>query len=98
MTSGAKSNLELLWSFRGKPNQDAIKEALFRVGLQDVGNKKVGEFSLGMRHRLGIVNSLCASDYNELLTDFLELQSLTGCAIIELDPRRCIAWVLLVNG
>lgn len=34
--------------------KDRIKETLEKVGLQNVGNKKAGHFSLGMKQRLGI--------------------------------------------
>lgn len=34
--------------------KDRIKDTLEKVGLQNVGNKKAGQFSLGMKQRLGI--------------------------------------------
>jgi len=57
----AHQNLELLWALRGKPDRAAIQETLNRVGLQAVGNKKVGKFSLGMRQRLGIAQAIMES-------------------------------------
>lgn len=39
-------------------SDEKIYEALRTVGLSDVGNKKVGAFSLGMRQRLGLALAL----------------------------------------
>ena len=58
MTLSARQNLELLWSLRGKPDKEAIAHTLDLVGLGDVGRKKVGKFSLGMRQRLGIAQAI----------------------------------------
>ena len=58
MTLSARQNLELLWSLRGKPDKEAIARTLDLVGLCDVGRKKVGAFSLGMRQRLGIAQAI----------------------------------------
>lgn len=55
------TNLSLLWSLRGKPDRAAIEETLKRVGLGDVGRKRVGKFSLGMRQRLGIAQAIMES-------------------------------------
>ncbi len=57
----AYQNLALLWSLRGKPNKKAIEETLVRVGLGDVGGKKVGKFSLGMKQRLGLAQAIMES-------------------------------------
>lgn len=39
-------------------NEKNIESTLEIVGLQDVGNKKAGQFSLGMKQRLGIAVSI----------------------------------------
>lgn len=57
----AYQNLALLWSLRGKPDKKAIEETLVRVGLGDVGGKKVGKFSLGMKQRLGLAQAIMES-------------------------------------
>ena len=60
-TQSAHQNLKLLWALRGKPDNTAIQAALNSVGLRDVGKKKVGKFSLGMRQRLGIAQAIMES-------------------------------------
>lgn len=54
----ARENLEKQRIQKGIPNKQRIDEVLEIVGLQDVGKKQVGKFSLGMRQRLGIANAL----------------------------------------
>ena len=45
----------------GLPGFDGIDDILKIVGLENVGKKKAGNFSLGMRQRLGIAVALCGS-------------------------------------
>ena len=54
----AYHTLAHLWSMRGKPDYVQIEKTLHMVGLSDVGKKKVGNFSLGMRQRLGIAQAI----------------------------------------
>lgn len=42
----------------GIKNRDSVEEVLHLVGLSEAQNKKVGEFSLGMKQRLGIGRTL----------------------------------------
>lgn len=51
----ARQNLEYYRIQRGIPNKESIEELLNLVGLNEVKNKKVKGFSLGMKQRLGIV-------------------------------------------
>ena len=53
----------------GIPNKSRIDEVLKTVGLSDVGKKKLKNFSLGMKQRLGIAISLIGNP------DFLILPS-----------------------
>jgi ABC-2 type transport system ATP-binding protein len=57
----AKDNLKIHRTMRGIPNDKLDQELLEMVGLKDVGKKKVKDFSLGMRQRLGIAIALLAS-------------------------------------
>ena len=54
----AKENLKLHRIIRGIPNKELDIELLEVVGLKDVGKKKVKDFSLGMKQRLGIAIAL----------------------------------------
>ncbi len=53
----AKENLEIVRSLRKLPER-SIAEALERVRLTNTGNKRVAQFSLGMKQRLGIAAAL----------------------------------------
>ena len=54
----ARENLEVSRLVRNIPNKKSIDEVLELVGLKDTGKKKVKDFSLGMKQRLGIANAL----------------------------------------
>lgn len=54
----ARENLEVSRLVRNIPGKECIDEVLNLVGLKDTGKKKVKDFSLGMRQRLGIANAL----------------------------------------
>lgn len=54
----ARENLELQSILYGQKNKEIVDKLLKRVGLFDVGNKKVKDFSLGMKQRLGIAMAL----------------------------------------
>lgn len=54
----AKENLEISRLIRNIAGEDSINEVLKLVGLSDVGKKKVKNFSLGMKQKLGIANAL----------------------------------------
>lgn len=54
----AYENLKIKCIANGKNNEKYIKDLLTLVGLENTGNKKTKEFSLGMRQRLGIALAL----------------------------------------
>lgn len=56
----ATENLEKQRLQKGVPDKKRVKEVLEMVKLENTGKKKVKEFSLGMRQRLGIANALLA--------------------------------------
>lgn len=54
----AKENLEIHMRMMGIQNKDCIQECLNKTGLQEVNKKKVKDFSLGMKQRLGIARAI----------------------------------------
>lgn len=58
MSMTAYQNLETQRICRGIPNENYIEDILNLVGLKNVEKKKVKDFSLGMRQRLGIAMAL----------------------------------------
>lgn len=54
----AYQNLEIQRIQRGIPDKKVIEDTLELVGLKDTGKKKVKNFSLGMKQRLGIALAL----------------------------------------
>jgi ABC-2 type transport system ATP-binding protein len=53
----ARQHLQLLTTVSGIPT-DQVNKVLQKTGLEKVKNKKIGEFSLGMKQRLGIAAAL----------------------------------------
>ncbi|QJD85568.1 ABC transporter ATP-binding protein [Cohnella herbarum] len=54
----AVENLDIHRRMMGMGNKESIDQALEQAGLLDTGNKRVKNFSLGMKQRLGIARSL----------------------------------------
>lgn len=76
----ARDNMQQQYRILGQPGYDGIPELLALVGLGDTGKKKVKDFSLGMRQRLGIAIALAGNP------DFLVLDE----PINGLDPQGII--------
>ncbi len=76
----AKENLKQQYRILGLPSFDGLEEILQLVGLGETGGKKVKNFSLGMRQRLGIAIALVGDP------DFLVLDE----PINGLDPQGII--------
>lgn len=57
----AEDNLKQQYLILGMPDYSGTTELLELVGLKNTGSKKVRQFSLGMRQRLGIAVALCGS-------------------------------------
>ena len=76
----ARENLRQQYLVLGLPSDDGIDELLRLVGLSDTGRKKAGNFSLGMRQRLGIAVALAGRP------DFLVLDE----PVNGLDPQGII--------
>ncbi|WP_294751548.1 ATP-binding cassette domain-containing protein [uncultured Ruminococcus sp.] len=76
----AEENLRQQYQVLGLPDYSGIPELLKLVGLGNTGSKKVRNFSLGMRQRLGIAVALCGSP------DFLVLDE----PVNGLDPEGIV--------
>ena len=61
LNKSAKRNLQAQQLLYGNSDEQRIEQVLARVGLADVKNKKVADFSLGMKQRLGIAMALINS-------------------------------------
>ena len=80
MDMTAVDNMKQQYLNLGLPSYEGIEELLSLVGLADTGRKKVKNFSLGMRQRLGIAVALCGNP------DFVILDE----PINGLDPQGII--------
>lgn len=80
MDMTAEENLKAQYRVLGLPSMEGLRELLALVGLEDTGRKKVRDFSLGMRQRLGIAIALAGNP------DFLILDE----PVNGLDPQGII--------
>lgn len=76
----AEDNMKVQYRILGLPSQDGIDELLALVGLSGTGKKKIKNFSLGMKQRLGIAVALAGKP------DFLVLDE----PVNGLDPQGII--------
>ncbi|MGN0543168.1 MAG: ABC transporter ATP-binding protein [Acutalibacteraceae bacterium] len=76
----AADNLKYQYRLIGNPDYSTVPELLKLVGLEDTGKKKVGNFSLGMKQRLGIAVALSGNP------DFLILDE----PVNGLDPQGIV--------
>lgn len=76
----AEDNLKQQYCILGLPSYDGLEDILKLVRLEDAGKKKVRNFSLGMRQRLGIAIALVGDP------DFLVLDE----PINGLDPQGIV--------
>ncbi|MBP3656098.1 MAG: ABC transporter ATP-binding protein [Clostridia bacterium] len=91
----AMDNLKTQYRILGLPSDEGIDELLRLVGLENTGKKKVKNFSLGMKQRLGIAIAL-AGDPDFLVLDepvngldpqgIIEMREL----ILKLNRERCM--------
>lgn len=64
----AKQHLDLIATASGLPIE-RVEEMLKKVGLEKVKNKEIGEFSLGMKQRLGIATALIGDPKTVILDE-----------------------------
>jgi len=82
----AKDNLKTQYRILGIPSDEGVEELLKLVGLEDTDKKKVKDFSLGMKQRLGIAIALAGDP------DFLVLDE----PVNGLDPQGIIEMRALI--
>ncbi len=78
----AKENMHLQCLMKGLPNYEVEDELLELVGLRDAGRKRVKNFSLGMKQRLGIAVALIGNP--ELLMLDEPINGLDPSGVIEI--------------
>lgn len=78
----AKENIKLHRIMKGIPNEEIESELLNFVGLSDTGKKKVKNFSLGMKQRLGIAIALLGNP--ELLILDEPINGLDPIGVVEI--------------
>lgn len=76
----AEENLKQQYMILGLPSYDGLTDILKLVGLENTGKKRAGNFSLGMRQRLGIAMALVGNP------DFMVLDE----PINGLDPQGIV--------
>ena len=94
------TNLKLLAKVSKKATDNDITAALQRVGLGDVGKKKVKAYSLGMRQKLSIAQAIFENPEILLLdepTNALDEKSVEEVRKILLDYKKNGALIILAS-
>ena len=94
------TNLKLLAKISKKATDEDIMEALQRVGLGDVGKKKVKAYSLGMRQKLSIAQAIFEKPEILLLdepTNALDEKSVEGVRKILFEFKGRGALIILAS-
>lgn len=97
----AKENMHLQCLMKGLPNYEVEDELLELVGLKDTGRKRVKNFSLGMKQRLGIAAALIGNP--ELLMLDEPINGLDPSGVIEIRNllkklRECEGKTILISS
>lgn len=94
----ARENLDIIRRLKGLP-AEAVDEALETVGLTTTGKKPAGQFSLGMKQRMGIALAIMGNPRLVLLdepTNGLDPEGIHVMrAFIRTLPERCGTTVLV---
>ena len=93
----AKENLKLHRIIKGIPNESIDEELLDLVGLSGTGKKKVKDFSLGMKQRLGIAIALLGEP--ELLILDEPVNGLDPLGVVEVRnmlKKMCEEWNMTI--
>ncbi|TDE90860.1 ATP-binding cassette domain-containing protein [Occultella glacieicola] len=90
----ARQNMHVHRLIRGVPDPNVETELLELVGLADTGRKRVSNFSLGMRQRLGIALALISAP--ELLVLDEPVNGLDPAGVVEV--RRLIRDLAIERG
>lgn len=95
----AKDNLIQQYTLLGIPSTEGIDELLELVGLLNTGKKKVKDFSLGMKQRLGIAMALAGSPDLIILDEPMNRLEPEGVVelretILRLNKERDITFVI----
>jgi len=97
----AMQNMRIIGGIKGVNDEKRLKEVLELVGLGETGNKKVKQFSLGMKQRLGIACALVSNPKILVLDEPMNGVDPEGvvdmrCFLLELNQKHNIT--LLVSS
>lgn len=96
----AYTNLKLLSKIKKEATDEDIKEALDKVGLADVGKKKVRAYSLGMKQKLSIAQAIFEKPELLLLdepTNALDEESVKEVRNLLLELKKQGALIIIAS-